>query len=55
MRQIAIAHHRANLQSAVAFRFNAVERQAVYIDQQLRTLDIELHQVDQRRSTSHKF
>lgn len=52
MCQVAIAHHGANLQSAVAFRFNAVERQSVYIDQQLGALDIEFHQVDQGSATS---
>ena len=48
VRQIRIADHRANRQAAVGKRFDFVERQPIDVDQRLRLLDIQLHQIDQR-------
>ena len=48
MRDVRIADQRTDREAAVRRRFDFVERQALDIDEILRLLDVELHQVDQR-------
>src|SRR6476659_10701080 len=52
--EVGIADHCAYAQSAVGQRFNLVERQMSYIDQLLRRLHIQLHEVDQICSAGDK-
>src|SRR5260370_33922483 len=52
--EIGIADHCAYAQSAVGQRFNLVERQMSYIDQLLRRLHVQLHEVDQVCSAGAK-
>src|SRR6476469_10178425 len=52
--EIGIADHCAYAQSAVGQRFDLVERQMSYIDQLLRRLHVQLHEVDQVCSASYK-
>src|SRR5260370_38925131 len=51
---IGFAAHCAYAQSAVGQRFNLVERQMSYIDQLLRRLHVQLHEVDQVCSAGDK-
>src|SRR6267143_730596 len=54
VRQIRIAHGRPDLQPPVRKRLDLVERQAVDVDDMLRPLDVQLHQVEKRRPARYK-
>jgi hypothetical protein len=50
VRHVAVADHRADAHAAVGERLDAGQRQRIDVDEDGRPLDVELHQVDERRA-----
>ena len=49
-RKIAVSHRRANAQAALRGVLDLVQRKAIDVDEFYRSLDLQLHQVEQVRS-----
>ncbi len=54
-RQIAVPHHRADPQAPFRGILDLVQRETVDIDEMVRRLDLQLHQIEQIRSTRNEF
>jgi hypothetical protein len=46
VREVGVAHQRTDAEATAGKRFDLVERQAVDVDDLLRTLDVQLHEVE---------
>jgi hypothetical protein len=54
VRHVAVAHHRAHADAAARQLADFSQRQLIDVEQRCRRLDVQLHQVDDRRPTSEK-
>ena len=54
MSKVRIAHHRPNRQTAIRKIVDLVQRETSHVDEFLRRLDIQLHQIDQRRAAGNE-